>query len=210
MTHGGWRAACASACIAGLGLAAFAAVTHGFTAVTSDGVRRAEIASRPRALPAIELVDSTGGHRPLRDSGRLSARATFVTLQYVRCRSVCLTSASGQSFLQAEIRARGLEDRLALLTLSFDPLNDTPQVLAQHARRLDADASLWRFATVADRRDLPRLLDFFGIVVRPDGLGGYAHNGALFLVDKAGRLVRAYDVDRPDLALAEYLGSADS
>ncbi len=132
-------------------------------------------------------------------------QATFVTLVYVQCQSICLTSAAGQSWLQAEIRARGLADHVRLLTLSFDPGRDTPEVLAAHAKRLAADPQSWRFATVRDTADLKRLLDVFGVIVLPDGLGGYIHNAALFLVDQDGRLSRAYDIDRPDIALADYL-----
>ena len=202
---GSGRSVLAALCIAALALAGFAAVTHGFAAVTSDGVRRADIARTPRALPGLALVDARGRPLSLADYGRASDAVTFVTLLYVRCQSVCLTSAAGQSWLQAEIQARQLQGRVRLLTLSFDPANDTPEVLAQHARRLGADPALWRFAGLRQVGDLPALLDLFGTVVLPDGLGGYAHNAALFLLDRSGRLVRAYDVDRPDIALADVL-----
>ena len=205
MTKEDLRTTCASVCIAALACVAFAAVTHGFAGVTSDALRRAGLAANPRVLPAIELVDSAGQRLSLRDYGRDPTRVTFVALAYVRCTSVCLTSSSGQSWLQAEIRARGLADRVQLLTLSFDPFGDTPQVLEQHAKQLGADRELWRFATVADTRELPRLLDFFGTVVIPDDLGGYSHNAGLFFIGEDGRLSRAYDTARPDIALAGYL-----
>lgn len=202
---GDWRTVAATAFVLALALAAFAGVTHGFTAVTSDGVRRADIARTPRVLPDLGLVDASGQRLSLQDYGRPSSRVTFVTLVYVRCRTVCLTSAAGQSWMQREIRDSGLRDKVRLLTLSFDPHNDTPQVLAEHARRLEADAGFWRFATVRDAVDLPQMLKLFDIVVLPDGLGGYSHNAALFLIGEDGRLSRAYDVDRPDIALADYL-----
>ncbi|MDB6002625.1 MAG: hypothetical protein JWP52_4324 [Rhizobacter sp.] len=204
----GWRTLASTALVAVCALFAFASITHGFAAVTSDGVRRADIASTPRVLPDLELVDSAGQHLSLHDYGRPSRQVTFVTLAYVRCRTVCLTSAAGQSWLQAEIQSRGLGDQVRLLTLSFDPANDTPAVLAEHARRLRADPALWRFATVRDAASLKAMLTLFGIVVLPDGLGGYSHNAALFLIGKDGRLSRAYDVDRPDLALADHLREA--
>lgn len=40
----------------------------------------------------------------------------------------------------------------------------------------------WRFATVADRRELAPLLRQFRVTVIPDGLGGYGHNAALLVV----------------------------
>ena len=201
-----WRTWASTVLVAVLALCAFAGVTHGFTAVTSDGARRSDIASSPRALPDIALVDSMGQPLLLSDYARPSGQVTFIALAYVRCRAVCLTSAAGQSWLQGEIRSRGLAGRVRLLTLSFDPASDTPEVLAAHARRLAADHDLWRFATVRGTAELRAMLELFGIVVLPDGLGGYSHNAALFMVDEDGLLSRAYDVDRPDIALADYLG----
>lgn len=203
-----WRTWASTTLVAVLALCAFAGVTHGFNAVTSDGVRRSDIASTPRALPDIGLVDSTGQTLLLSDYGRPTGQVTFVALAYVRCQTVCLTSAAGQSWLQGEIRSRGLGARVRLLTLSFDPASDTPDVLAAHARRLDANQDLWRFATVRTTAELRAMLDLFGIVVLPDGLGGYSHNAALFMVNEDGRLSRAYDIDRPDIALADYLSRA--
>ncbi len=200
-----WRTPVAALVVAVSALGAVAAVTDGFAAVTSDGVRRADIARAPRALTDLALIDASGRALSLSDYGRRSAQVTFVTLAYVRCRDVCLTSAAGQSWLQGEIQARGLADRVRLLTLSFDPRNDTPPVLAEHARRLNADPAIWRFATLRDEGRLPALLKLFDVVVLPDGLGGYSHNAALFLVGRDGRLRRAYDIDRPDLALADFL-----
>lgn len=59
----------------------------------------------------------------------------------------------------------------------------------------------WRFATVADPRELAPLLRQFRVIVIPDGLGGYEHNAALLVVDPRGRLVRIFDYDRIDDAL---------
>jgi len=204
----GRRSVASAFLVVALALGAFAGITHGFAAVTSDGVRRADIARAPRVLPDLRLIDADGRSLSLSDYGNLPAAVTFVSLVYVRCQSVCQTSAAGQSWLQAETQARGLASSVRLLTLSFDPANDTPQVLAEHARRLGADTDQWRFATVRYASDLPSLLKLFDVVVLPDGLGGYSHNAALFLVGEDGRLRRAYDVDRPDLALADYLRTA--
>lgn len=208
MKTSGVRSVIAFAIIVVLGLAAFSAVTAGFAAVTSDGVRRVQLKRNPRALPDLPLIDAHGTMFSLRDYGGASKRVTFITLVYLQCQSVCRTSIAGQSWMQHAIQARGLEDRVRLLTLSFDPANDSPQVMAEHARRMGVDADLWRFATVRDTGDLNRMLALFDIIVLPDGLGGYSHNAGLFLIDEHGQLARAYDVDRPDLALADYLARA--
>ncbi|HEY9280079.1 MAG TPA: SCO family protein [Eoetvoesiella sp.] len=208
MTHGAIKTLAAICAVVALGLMALGGVTRGFAAVTADGVRRVDLEREPRTLPNLPLVDQSGKALSLSDYGEASSYTTFVTLLYTSCQTICRTSASGQAFLQQEIRNRGLEGRVRLLTLSFDPFNDTPAALAKHARSLGADASLWRSATVARSSDLESMLNLFDIVIIPDGLGGYSHNAALFRINEEGKLVKAYDVDRADLALADYLYTA--
>ncbi len=184
---------------------AVASVTRGFAAVTSDGVRRIDLVHTPRILPDIALRDQEGRVFSLADYGLPSDYVTYVTLVYIRCSSLCLGSASGQAFLQSQIGKRGLQKNVRLLTISFDPYQDTPDVIKDYAHRLGADPGLWRIASVRNPDDLAPLLSTFNMVVLPDGLGGYLHNGALFMIGRDGRLARAYDVGRPDLALAEHL-----
>jgi len=209
MKHGALATSAAVVLMLLLGFAAFSFVTRGFAAVTSDGVRRVDLERSPRKLPALALVDQSGQSLSLADYAKPSSYTTFVSLAYMRCQTVCRTSASGLAFLQHEITSLGLRNKVRLLTLSFDPSNDTPQVMAEHARSVGADTTLWRTATVRRAQDLSGLLKLFGIVVIPDGLGGYSHNSALFVIDGQGRLARAYDTDRPDLALVDYLRSAE-
>lgn len=199
------RSAIALVAVLILGLAAFAAVTSGFSAVTADGVRRVQLERQPRALPPLDLIDAKGNAISLQAYATPGRQVTFVSLVYLQCRSICRTSLSGQSWMQHAIQSRGLENEIRLLTLSFDPVHDTPGAMTEHARRLGADPGLWTFATVQNHADLNAMLSLFDIIVLPDGLGDYTHNAALFLIDESGSLSKAYDIDRPDLALADYL-----
>lgn len=176
------------------------AATHGFRAWTSDDARQLAIANAPRALPSIELLDSTGQVRHLQEIMR-EHRYTVVALVYTQCTSLCLVMASSESFLQSRLRDAGMADQVGLLTISFDPSRDTPEVLARYARRVKAGSG-WTVATVADPRELAALLGAFDVVVLPDGNGEFIHNGALFLVDSDGLLFDALAPDAPDLAFA--------
>ena len=184
-------------------------LTHGFRAVTSDQARQRTLAASPRALPSIPLVDSHGQRAELRQVADKHAY-TVVALVYTQCTSLCLLTASSEAYLQARLRDADLQKQVGLVTISFDPARDTPEELARYARRVKADAATWTITTVADPSDLDVLLDTFGVVVLPDGAGGYTHNGALFLVDRHGRLFDALDPDAADRAferLAALVGS---
>ena len=77
---------------------------------------------------------------------------------------------------QTLIKEKGLADKAHLLSVSFDPKNDTPAVLKNHARKLDADPKVWTFVT-GDREDIDRFATNFGLTLvrgeaaNPDEIG---------------------------------------
>ncbi len=83
--------------------------------------------------------------------------------------------------------------RVALLSISFDPENDDRAALRLYGERFGAKPPQWRIAAPADAHGLDVLLKSFGVVVIPDGMGGFIHNGAIYLVDAQGRLARILD-----------------
>ena len=176
------------------------ATTRGFRALTSDKARQVEFASAPVAVPDIALVDSRNRSVPLR-SAVAGKEWTVVALVYTQCTTLCLLTSSSEAWLQSNLEANALDSRVGLLTISFDPARDTPEALAQYARRVKAQPGHWAIATVTTQRDLDRLLDAFGVVVIPGEDGELIHNGALFLVDREGRIFDAFDPDAADQVL---------
>lgn len=191
------RTLLAATAIALLGCCAFFLVTYGFATVTSEGARRLAVLRNPAPLPEIALIDGASAAFSLARPEQ-PERVLIVDFVYTRCLAVC--SALGGSFQQLQ---RQLADTptVGLLSISFDPAIDTPDVLAAYGRRLGADPARWRFARVADARDLPTLLKRFGVVVIPDGLGGFQHNAALHVIHR-GRLLRIFEYDQAEAALA--------
>ncbi len=84
-------------------------------------------------------------------------------------------------------------DSLKLVSISFDPLTDTPEVLRRHAARLGADPRRWRFLT-GDRDEVDRFAARFGVAITRDlsDPRDIAHNLRTAIVDAHGRLVKAY------------------
>ena len=192
-----WLTAIACAVITGIAVLLFADVTRGFQTVTSDGARRIDLAQTPRPLPDIPMIDSNG--RRLSLAALVDTDATSViTLIYTQCLTVCRSTVGGQSYLQEQWQRQPPARKMRLLTISFDPQRDTPQVMRAYAKKMRIDPVLWRFATVANAADLPRLLNLFDIVVLPDGRGDYVHNAALFTTDAQARLNRAWDIDQAE------------
>ena len=137
-------------------------------------------------------------------------RAMAVTFIYTKCPIPTFCPAMDRQFAEAQrlIKAKGLEGKAALLSVSFDPKNDTPAVLKQHAKKLGADPSVWTFAT-GDRDEIDRFASSLLLtLVRPsasprrpesiDGLGEAAnpdeigHTLRTTVVDRNGRITKSY------------------
>jgi protein SCO1 len=176
-------------------------LTEGFHVWTAEGARRLAVIERPSAAPRAALEGPGVTGHDLREVLGDAGHITIVGFVYTRCTTVC--SALGSSFqqLQRTIATNPLAS-VRLLSISFDPDHDDAAQLQQYGQRWGADPAHWRLATVPDRGELQRLLRAFQVVVVPDELGGFEHNAALLVIDQRARLVRIFDVEELDDALA--------
>jgi len=92
--------------------------------------------------------------------------------------------------VQTEILADSqLRDRVALLSVSFDPSFDTPPVLAAHAKVVGADPRVWHFAT-GERDSIDRLASQFGVSIIREGTSAESvtHNLRTAVIGSDGTL----------------------
>ena len=76
---------------------------------------------------------------------------------------------------------------LVLLTVTFDPVHDTPAVLAKYAAQWNADAATWHFLTGAEP-EIQRICQLFGVHAFADE-GLMDHSLHTVLIDRQGKLV---------------------
>ncbi len=191
------------ACTAVFCAALFSAgsLTRGFTVFTSEEARKLAVQSAPQTLPSIRLLDAAGQTLDLRDVTKGGRKLVLLDFFFTRCESVCLALGGQFQRLQSEIVQRGLQDRIALLSISFDAAHDTPAALTAYAQRMHADPALWQFATPASSADLAVALRGFDVVVIPDKLAIFQHNAAIHVLDYSGKLARIIDYEAADTAL---------
>jgi len=123
-------------------------------------------------------------------------RVMAVTFIYTKCPIPTFCPAMDRQFAEAQglIKQKGLEGEAALLSVSFDPKNDTPAVLKQHAKKLGADPAVWTFAT-GDRDEIDRFASSLlltlvrGQASNPDEIG---HTLRTTIVDKSGKIAKSY------------------
>jgi protein SCO1/2 len=150
---------------------------------------------RPGAdVPNQMFIDQEGRKRPFSDIRR--GRAVALTFIYTKCPMPTFCPMMDRHFVEVQehIDAKRLGDRIHLLSISFDPKNDTPPVLKTHAQSLGVDPSLWTFVT-GDRDEIDRLAMQFGVTLirgeasDPDEIG---HSLRTAIVDRHGKLVKVY------------------
>ncbi|HLU76941.1 MAG TPA: SCO family protein [Burkholderiales bacterium] len=165
--------------------------TDGFRAFTAEAARRERVLRDPRPLPSVTLEDQDGRRFGFEDyRGRLVA----VEFIYTRCETICRSLGTAFRRIRDHVPAERLGEDFALLTVSFDPRDDRT-ALQRYARTHGADGTHWRIARVVNAAAIRALLDAFGVIALPDGLGGYEHNAAIHLLDRDGRLVRIGDIE---------------
>ncbi|MGH0037867.1 MAG: cytochrome c peroxidase [Myxococcota bacterium] len=113
-----------------------------------------------------------------------------------------------------------LAARLRLLTLSFDPVRDTPEAMARYGASFRGGGLDWSFLTTRSRRELAPILEAYGqqVVEERDAegrsLGTFAHVLRVFLIDADRRIRNVYSVSflHPDVLLSDVrtlLGESD-
>ena len=141
------------------------------------------------AVPDVQLTDEAGRSR------RLSAwrgRVLAVTFTYTRCPLPDFCPQVDRHFkaVQSSVLSdANLRDRVSLLSISFDPAFDTPEILAAHAQRAGADPRIWHFAT-GEQQDIDAFASRFGISIirEPSNPSDITHNLRTAVIDSGGRL----------------------
>jgi protein SCO1 len=180
--------------------AAVAAVTLDLSVWTREDARRLSLERSPVALSPVEMMGHDRRGLAPWSKDRAVAKVYLVDFIYTRCPSLCIALGSAFRRTQEAIVSRGLASKVALLSISFDAERDTIDNAAQYARAHGAAAGVW-WVAIPDAGALARLLQEAGVVVIPDGAGGYAHNGGIHVIDAQGRLLRVFDVEQYEAAL---------
>lgn len=192
------RTLLASLAILAAGVATLAASTDGFRAFTTETARRIDVREHPRDLPAVPLQAADGQIVSL---ASLRGRWLLVDFIYTRCMTYCSVQGSEFARLQDQLAGPIARGKVVLFSISFDPVHDGPQQLADYQRRSGDRGAGWIAARPVTPADLAALKRTFGVTAIPDGLGGYVHNAAIAVIDPRGQLVAVTDWDAPHEAV---------
>ncbi|MEA2719867.1 MAG: hypothetical protein QOJ39_1731 [Candidatus Eremiobacteraeota bacterium] len=139
------------------------------------------------AVPAFALRDQRG--RPF-SFAATGGRTTIVSFVYTRCRDARMCPLVAAKFARMQRESRGMPIRLVTVTL--DPVYDTPRVLARYGAAYGADPSVWSLVG-GTAGAVDELVARFGVAVERPEPGVILHTEAAVVVDARGRVARFID-----------------
>lgn len=142
-------------------------------------------------VPDQTFVDERGRKRRLSE---FKGKAVAVTFIYTRCPIPTFCPLMDRHFATIQKNmAPSLRERAHLISVSFDPEYDKPDVLRRHAASLEADPAVWNFFT-GERDEIDRFGMRFGVSVTRHGTmaDDIAHNLRTVIIDPEGKLVKVY------------------
>lgn len=119
---------------------------------------------------------------------RFAGKVVALNFVYTRCAlpDFCFRTSNNFGLLQKRFKDQLGRD-LILLTVTFDPVHDQPDVLAKYANIWKADGRTWHFLT-GSAPDIRRVCDAFGVdFFQDEGLMNHSLHTAI--IDRKGRLV---------------------
>ncbi len=145
-----------------------------------------------QSVPDFTLVDQQNHPVTLSDFRGKVVAMTFI---YTRCPlpDYCFRLTNNFGRLQKRFEDHIGKD-LILLSVSFDPDHDTPQVLAEYANIWNADTSGWHFLT-GPLDDIKQVCDRFGMNFWPSE-GLMTHSLHTVLIDPDGKLAANLEGNR--------------
>lgn len=117
-------------------------------------------------VPDFAMTTQAGNRLRLSD---LRGKVVVLTFVYTRCPvpEACPLMDKNFSALSNPLgRVSRRAEGVRLLSVSFDPEHDTPEVLADHARRVGAEPPLWTYA-VASHEELREVAEPLGLTYAP-------------------------------------------
>jgi len=170
-------------------------------------------------LPTIEpaadgaLLDSKG--KPVRLAELTRGRITVMSFIYTRCAAAKACPYATGVLMQlhrASAEDAALAKELRFVSMSFDPVNDTPERMAAYSKLAAGrpTAAPWHFVTTRSPAELQPILTSYGQVVDKksnplDPTGPLNHTLRVFLIDRAGNIRNIYSSGTldPRLVLAD-------
>ncbi|MAQ47270.1 MAG: hypothetical protein CMD27_00125 [Flavobacteriales bacterium] len=118
----------------------------------------------------------------------------IVNFFFTSCPTICPTTTLNLIELQNKINKYEINN-FKILSISVDPVNDTPKKLKEYASSMNIDLSNWEFLTGSQQEIYDLVKSGFSLSVGQDSLspGGVFHSPSITIIDDKGYLRTGID-----------------
>jgi len=172
----------------------FSLITSNLANFTLESERKSQLfLSKPSI--SLQLINASGQRISLANLAKQQNKILVTEFIYTRCKTLCLTLGDYFQQAQTHIKAQSLQQKIHLLSISFDVAADNPQRLKRYQSRMKMNDQIWSIATMASNADLAMAKRQLGLVVLADSANEFVHNSAFLVLSTQGKLLGIYDDD---------------
>jgi protein SCO1/2 len=138
------------------------------------------------------LTTQDGGTLRLAD---LKDKVCLVSFIFTTCNGSCPATTHRLAQVQQELKRHGAikSDAIQLVSITLDPVRDTPEALRNYMRLYDLDSTNWTFLT-GEPEQVRKTIAAWGMWARPAPNGQLDHPSRVFLLDQHGRVREVYNL----------------
>ena len=168
--------------------------------VEAKTLANAHKATKEVTLPEFKLMDQNGNSVTKQD---FLGKTVVLTFTYVNCidPNACPILLGNFSHLQQDLKSnRSKTDNLLLVSISLDPENDKPEIMKEHAKKMNFDLSYLKMLT-GDKKQIQNLANTLGEHYEKRG-SEVLHDNKTFIFNGDGRLTHEFTgsiIDRDEL-----------
>ena len=185
----------------------FSLITSNLANFTLESERKSQLFLTKPSI-ALQLIHANGQRISLANFAKQHNKILVTEFVYTRCKTLCLTLGDYFQQAQTQIKVQSLQQKIHLLSISFDIAADNPTRLKRYQSRMKMDDQVWSIVTMANEADLAMAKRQLGLVVLADSANEFVHNSAFLVISPQGKLLGIYDDD--DIQGALSLAASES
>lgn len=140
-----------------------------------------------KELPEVALPSISGETYTFQKSEKVK----LVSFIFTHCPAICPMTTAEMAHVQKKLKETGVQGKeVEFVTITIDPVRDTPDVLRQYADQYHIDQSSWIFLRGTEEETKKTTLAF-SFYAENMGDGDISHSTTTYLVDQENR-IRAF------------------
>lgn len=145
-----------------------------------------------KAVPDFELQDWNGENV---SASVNRGKIVLMEFMFTSCPDICPLTTFKMVKLQEQLKLKALfGDKVQFVAVTFDPEQDTPDVMRKYAERMKLDMAGWHVLR-GDEQSTKEIAAKYGIMVQNMGDGQFTHSvTSLNLIDSQQRIRKVYEM----------------